>query len=206
MNTPEIPRYAVIDMGTNTFHLLIAELAPDGFKVLHKEKVGVKLGKGSINQGFLSDDAIERGLDCLQSFANTAVSFGIAAKDIIATATSAVRSANNGQFFVEQVLAKTEIKVQVIDGAKEAQLIFEGVTAALGKQSAASLIMDIGGGSVEFIIGNKEQYYWKQSFEVGAIRLHEKFKKHDPILSEEISEINLYLSEKLKPLFDQIKL
>jgi len=200
MNTPEIPRYAVIDMGTNTFHLLIAEPAPDGFKVLHKEKVGVKLGKGSINQGFLSDDAIVRGLDCLKSFADTAAKFGIAAKDIITTATSAVRSANNGQFFVDQVLAHTEIQVQVIDGSKEAQLIFEGVTAALGKQSAASLIMDIGGGSVEFIIAKDNELLYKESFEIGGQRLMELFMDTDPISEAAIDKIELYLEEKLAPL------
>jgi len=200
LNNPEKKRYAVIDMGTNTFHLLIAEPNAGGFTVLHKEKVGVKLGKGSINQGYLSESAIARGLDCLKGFAQVASEFGIPAEEIIATATSAVRSAHNGKAFVQEVLAQTHINVQVIGGALEAQLIFEGVMAAVGKQTAPVLVMDIGGGSVEFVIANGPTILYKESYEIGGQRLMDLFMDTDPISEEAIGKIEIYLESKLAPL------
>ncbi len=195
---------AVIDLGTNTFNLLIGDIKQKEKGILVSLEEPVMLGKGGIQENQITPEAFNRAFVVLAKFKQILNQYPI--DNISAFATSAIRNAKNGNDFIKQVDENFQIQIESISGDLEAEYIYYGVRNSFDFQGENYLIMDIGGGSVEFIIGNKEQYYWKQSFEVGAIRLHEKFKKHDPILSEEISEINLYLSEKLKPLFDQIKL
>jgi exopolyphosphatase/guanosine-5'-triphosphate,3'-diphosphate pyrophosphatase len=195
---------AVIDLGTNTFNLLIGDIKKKEKGILVSLEEPVMLGKGGIQDNLIMPEAFERAFNVLEKFKTVLNQYQI--KSISAFATSAIRNAKNGNDFIQQVDEKFQIQIESISGDLEAEYIYYGVRNSFDFQDENYLIMDIGGGSVEFIIGNKEQYYWKQSFEVGAIRLHEKFKKHDPILSIEINEIKQYLFEKLAPLFDQINL
>ena len=191
-------RIAVIDMGTNTFHILIAEQLDEKLSVLYTEKVPVKIGKGGINDGIIVIEAQERALKTLRHFKNVISQYN--AERIYATATSAIRSAKNGQELCEKIYNSTGIKVRIISGEKEAQYIYEAVKKAVDIGEEKSLIMDIGGGSVEFIICDKDQIFWKASFEIGAQRLLDLFHYHDPIIPEEIENLNLYLTEKLVSL------
>jgi len=197
-------KYAVIDMGTNTFHLLIAEVTKGELLFLHKEKVGVKLGQGSINQGYISEGAMERGLNCLNSFAQTIITFEVPKKNIVATATSAVRSASNGVQFAELIQENTGITVSIIGGELEARLIYEGVKAAIGIKEEPILIMDIGGGSVEFIIAKGNDILYKNSLEIGGQRLMDRFMESDPISIAAIDALNTYLAEQLTSVFEAI--
>lgn len=194
---------AVIDMGTNTFHLLLVKIGNQGFETIYKEKIPVKLGQGGINQDILAPDALQRAFQTLKHFKS--IIDGENIDQVFAFATSAVRNASNGLDFVHEVKETLAIDIHVISGIQEAQLIYEGVklAGALGKSPA--LIMDIGGGSVEFIIGNTETVFWKQSFEIGGQRLLELFHHHDPILPSEIEQLNTYLEEQLKPLLEAIQ-
>ena len=194
---------AVIDLGTNTFNLLIGDTKQKEKGILVSLEEPVMLGKGGIQDNRIMPEAFERAFNVLEKFKTVLNQYQI--KSISAFATSAIRNALNGADFINQVYEKFQIQIESISGDLEAEYIYYGVRNSFDFLNHTYLIMDIGGGSVEFIIGNKEQYYWKQSFEVGAIRLHERFKKHDPILSSEILEIKTYLSEKLTPLLDQIK-
>jgi exopolyphosphatase/guanosine-5'-triphosphate,3'-diphosphate pyrophosphatase len=195
-------RIAIADLGTNTFHLMIVEKG-DPFHILLDEKVAVGLGRGGINKGIIVDEAFERALDCMKYFSETISTYDLSQG--IAIGTSAMRSAENGILLAKEIEKSSLFKVDIIDGEKEAALIFEGVKASGVLEKKPGLIVDIGGGSVEFIIGNTEQVFWKQSFEIGGIRLMEKFQKHDPILQNEISELHQYLSAQLTPLFTAIK-
>ena len=169
-------RLALIDMGTNTFHLLIVEMpTTPGEKplVLLRTKAGVRLGEGGISQGFIAPDSYARALHTLAGFKEEMELHSVT--EVRATATSAVRVTSNGPELVRDIFTQTGIQVEVIAGAREAELICAGVRQAVTLGHEPQLIMDIGGGSVEFIIANDRDIFWKQSFEIGAQRLLDKF-------------------------------
>lgn len=197
-------RIAIIDLGTNTFHLLIVQPAGNQHpNVLHREKRSVRIGLGGINQGFITDEARRRALICLRDFKKTIEDWR--AGTIKALGTSAFRGARNGQDLVHEILVETGIDVGLISGDQEAEYIYYGVRSAMDLGNEKSLIVDIGGGSVEFIIGNKEKLFWKQSFDVGAQRLLERFQSNDPITNKEIKLLNAFLKAELAPLFEQLR-
>ncbi|WKN42286.1 Ppx/GppA phosphatase family protein [Tunicatimonas pelagia] len=192
---------ATIDLGTNTFHLLIAEIQPSkNFSIIYRERIPVMIGQGSINQGFITPEAEERALAALTKFRLKLEDHQVPIDRVHCTATSAFRNAKNGQTLVAKIKQKTGIVVNVISGDQEAKYIYYGVRQAIALSSENSLIMDIGGGSVEFILCNQEQILWKQSFEIGAQRLLDRFDIQDPITEDNIQALKGYFSEKLVPL------
>lgn len=196
-------KIAVIDLGTNTFHLLLAKIEKGGFETLYKEKVAVKLGQGGINEGYITEEAKKRAFIALDNFKDYIEKAQI--KRVYATATSAIRNAKNGLDFVQEIYKRTEISIRIISGEEEAEYIHYGVSKAVRIGEENSLIMDIGGGSIEFILCNSSEVFWKGSFEIGAQRLLDKFHCHDPIAIEEIAELERYLTERLKALDKVIK-
>ena len=197
-------RLAVIDCGTNTFNLLIVEFnSQKKYSNLFSSRISVKLGQGSINKGFINEEAFKRGVNAIKSFYTEIEKYKVS--KILAFATSAIRDAANGVFFVEEVKKQTQIDVLIIDGNREAELIYIGNKGAVQLSESTSLIMDIGGGSNEFILANKQGILWKQSFKIGAARMLEKFSPSDPITSLEINQINSYLNQELRPLADALK-
>jgi hypothetical protein len=122
------------------------------------------------------------------------LSFLINAAQLIA------RSASNGAKFIDQVLSDTGIQIELIDGNREAELIYSAVSAAINLGSHTSLIMDIGGGSVEFIICNQEQIFWKKSYDIGAARLMNQFHHSDPISKSDMEDLQAYLNTVLEDL------
>jgi exopolyphosphatase / guanosine-5'-triphosphate,3'-diphosphate pyrophosphatase len=193
---------AVIDMGTNTFHLLLAELLGANFRTIYKEKIAVKLGQGGISHNQITAEAEKRALHTLTHFKHLIDGEGIT--EIFAFATSSVRNADNGPDFVQKVKAQLGIHIHVISGEEEAQLIYEGIHFSGALDQETHLMMDIGGGSVEFIIGNAKEALWKKSFEIGGQRLLDAFHYHDPILPEEVQKLEQYCGEKLQPLLEAI--
>lgn len=189
--------YAVIDMGTNTFHLLVAVYDGEGVKILHKEKKSVKIGQGGISQGFIAKEAIDRAVDTLKYFYQKAIVY---APTFFVTATSAVRNASNKDELLNKIKLETGISVQVISGEFEAELIYEGVKQSMNLGQENSLIMDIGGGSVEFILCNEHQIFWKGSFEIGGQRLIDLFHHQEPMTAHEIKNEKDYLEKKLQAL------
>ncbi|TSJ40799.1 exopolyphosphatase [Mucilaginibacter corticis] len=191
-------RIAVMDLGTNTFHLLIAEGNASDYKEIVHEHEAVKLGEGGINKGIIQPEAYERGMAAMLKFHKLLGENDV--QDVSAIATSALRNASNGQQFMDEVAEKTGINIEIIDGEQEADYIYKGVKLAGGLSHQTSLIMDIGGGSVEFIVGNENAILWKQSFEIGAARLMDKFHRTDPIPRESINALEIYLEEHLPSL------
>jgi exopolyphosphatase/guanosine-5'-triphosphate,3'-diphosphate pyrophosphatase len=191
---------AVMDLGTNTFHLLIARGNAQKPEELFHTTVPVRLGEGGINNGIIQPAAYARGIGTMLKFRERIEEYKV--KSIKAAATSALRTTSNGRNFIDEVKAKTGIQIELINGDNEARYIYEGVKAGQCLNDKNSLILDIGGGSVEFILGNDQEILWKQSFEIGAARLMDKFHKKDPIPASAIKELNTYLEETLKPLFE----
>jgi exopolyphosphatase/guanosine-5'-triphosphate,3'-diphosphate pyrophosphatase len=197
-------RISVIDLGTNTFNLLIVETIEDqGYKILYNNKLPVKLGKSGIDKKEIRPDAITRGLNAIERHLQTIHEFK--SEKTFAFATSAVRSARNGEQFVKMVFQKFNLHVEIINGEREAELIYYGVKQAVKLSNEKVLILDIGGGSNEFIIADSDTVYWKKSYPLGVARLMAKFRPSDPISIEEIEFISNYLEERLSDLFEELK-
>lgn len=197
-------RVAILDLGTNTFHLLIAEKSTSTYTIIHRERMAVRLGRGGINNDTILPDAIERALTALTTYKQTIEQHQV--EKIYAFGTSALRNAVNGQSIVEKIQATTGIHVEIISGEHEAQLIYQGVNLALQLGDERALVVDIGGGSIEFIIATGKDIFWKQSFEIGGQRLIEKFNISDPITSTEIQTLNLYFQQTLNPLLEALSI
>jgi exopolyphosphatase/guanosine-5'-triphosphate,3'-diphosphate pyrophosphatase len=195
-------RVAVMDLGTNTFHLLIASGTAHNYQEIVHLHESVKLGEGGINKGYILPEAFARGINTMQQFQQQIEANEV--EQVRAIATSALRSASNGTDFINEVKAKTGISIEIIDGAQEAEFIYNGVRLCGCLSACSSLIMDIGGGSVEFILGNAENIIYKQSFEIGAARLMDLFHRTDPIPPASIEALNLYLEDKLGYLFKAV--
>ena len=195
---------AIIDMGTNTFHLMLAAITSEGFIINYREKVPVKIGMGGINKGYITPEGIERAVKAMKDFKITIQDARI--ENALAFGTSALRNAKNGEDVVKRIEVESGIKTQIISGIQEAEYIYHGTRAAIDMGSEKSLIMDIGGGSVEFIIGNADEIFWSHSFEIGGQRLLEKFQKHDPIIKEEIEAIFNFFTKEIALLLEELKI
>ncbi|MBX2951742.1 MAG: phosphatase [Leadbetterella sp.] len=190
---------AIVDLGTNTFHILIF----DKDRVIFKESLAAKMGMGGINRGEITPEATERSIRVLKIFREKLDQYQVPDERVFAFGTSALRSAGNREEVLERILAETGIAVKVIDGTEEASLIYEGVKKAV-KVEETVLIVDIGGGSVEFIICNPEKVLWMQSFEIGGQRLLERFMKKDPLPPSETGRMEAYFREVLLPLTNAV--
>jgi len=196
-----MPRYAAIDLGTNTFHLLIVEQEADGsLRELKRLRSFVKLGEEGIET--IGKAAYERGLQALQVYKKIIDKYEV--KFVKACGTAALRSATNGPDSVKDVKTKTKIIVSLIPGNREAELIYKGVKLAVPFKDERKLIMDIGGGSVEFILANGSTIHWAQSFPIGVAVLFNRFHKSDPIKNSEIQKLQNFLKEELAPLFSAL--
>lgn len=190
---------AIIDLGTNTFHIMVFE----SDKIIFRKSLAAKLGMGGINQSEITLEAQNRAIGFLKVFREILDDFEVPNHKVFAFGTSALRSAKNKGAVLEKFKNETGIIVKVIDGLEEASLIYEGVKQAV-EIKETSMIVDIGGGSVEFIICNSEKVLWIRSFEIGGQRLLVKFMKKDPISASEISKLQDYLREELLPLSNAV--
>lgn len=197
-------RISIIDLGTNTFNLLVAEVLTDKqINMLHRSKYPVKIGEGGINQNYITKEAQERAylafaeMKQIMNSYQTVKTFGFA--------TSAIRTANNGVDFVNKIHQDFDIDIAIISGDREAELIYYGMREAVGLDDELVAILDIGGGSNEIIIANSEKIFWKKSYPIGMTRLLEKFQPSNPISLDEINEIELFLKEKLVDLIEVLK-
>jgi exopolyphosphatase/guanosine-5'-triphosphate,3'-diphosphate pyrophosphatase len=193
-------RIAILDLGTNTFNLLIAEKGKHGEPVfIYKKELPVEIGKGGIHKGHITAEAIERAIKALHVHRKTITEYGV--ENFFAFATSAVRDASNGKDFAERIRIETGIDIKIVSGEEEAEWIYEGVKYSGVLGDATSIIMDIGGGSTEFIIANKHKIFWKKSYPLGVTRLYEMFFPSDPMSKEKQHEVEKYISDKLTDMF-----
>ena len=174
MAAPE-RRIAAIDIGTNSIHMIVAELRRNGgYRVVDKEKEMVQLGLSSLGGAPLSEEAMERGVEAVARMAK--VARGWQAEEIVAVATSAVREAPNRREFLKRVKDAADVRVKVISGEEEADYIYRAVRAAVELDEAGTLLcIDIGGGSVEMIVGTSREIYFTASEPLGSLRLAQRF-------------------------------
>lgn len=196
-------RVAILDLGTNTFLLLIGEATAGTPRIVHKERAYVSLGAGSLQRGMLTAEAQQRAMSTLRHFKQLIDAHQVT--HVRAVATSALRSVSNGAAFVQHVKAQIGIDIQIISGDEEATLIYQGVKKAVPMSKASSLIMDIGGGSVEYIISNNTGIQWQRSFEIGGQRLWDAFHNSDaPITPEQLTQLDTYIDTQLQPLWEAV--
>ncbi|HMG34754.1 MAG TPA: Ppx/GppA phosphatase family protein [Blastocatellia bacterium] len=177
-------KLAAIDIGSNSIHLVIVQATPGQHpEIIDREKEMVRLGAGTLREHRLSRDTMDRAISTLRRFKKMAE--GNKADLIITTATSAVRESHNADDFVDRVRRETGLDVQVLPGVEEARLIALAVAEVTDFNNRKALILDIGGGSTEFIVTSGGEPELLLSVRVGAVRLTEKFITTDPISSQE---------------------
>lgn len=200
--TEKAPLIAAIDVGTNSFHLIIASVDSRGrLQTILREKEVVRLGASAGDIKYLSQEAIERGVQTLKRFADIAKSKGA---DIRAIATSAVREALNSSEFIELVKKETEIDIEVVSGIEEGRLIYLGTLHSMPIVNQKALVIDIGGGSTETIIGKEGNILYVHSEKLGAIRLSIRFNLLDDIEDENIQQCRRYIRGVWTPIFRKI--
>lgn len=191
-------RIGIIDCGTNTFNVLIVEtLGDEKWEVLFSTKIVVKLAPSAIDNR-IGINRFSRGIDALLIHRNILSNFQVS--KYFAFATSAIRDSANGADFVQAAEEVLGMTIEVIDGNREAQLIYEGVKLSMELGDKPSLIMDIGGGSLEFVICNDETVFWKTSLPLGVSRLKGMIRPSDPMTAEEVAQIEEQIDKLLGPL------
>lgn len=196
-------RIAVIDIGTNTINLAIAVVNPDNsYQIIYSTKEPARLGSGGINQGVITPEAMQRGIAAIGRYVEIIKQFGV--EKTLTIGTSAMRCAANGADFAQQINERFGLETRIITGDDEAQLIYDGVKQVMPIGNDRVLILDIGGGSNEFIIANKEGIIWKQSFELGLARLLDRFGFSDPVNQQQIKAMETYIRGELMPLYEAL--
>lgn len=195
-------RLAIIDLGSNTFHLLICEVPPDRTRnILYKERIYVKLASKGL--GMIDLDSEQRAIEAMQRFGQHIRNYEVTFVRCIGT--SALREAVNGMAVAEQLTAASGLPIEIIDGDREAGYIFRGITSALPALDRPALIMDIGGGSVEFILYVGTTILFKGSYKIGVAVLYKHFHHTDPIATDSIAQLEAFVSQELKALFTAVK-
>jgi exopolyphosphatase / guanosine-5'-triphosphate,3'-diphosphate pyrophosphatase len=196
-------RIAAVDVGSNSIHMVVAQVESDGrFHVLDRAKEMVRLGKRTLSDGRLPDEAIAAGIQTLSQFRTLAERQGVTR--IKAVATSAVREAANGGDFIEQVEKDIGLRVKVIPGREEARLIYLGVRHAIDLSGKPALVADVGGGSLELIFVEDGKPLALESVKLGVARMSERFLPSDPPTSKEIAALEQHLAEELDPILRRL--
>ena len=203
-------KIAVIDLGTNGFRLQIAEVpnvqpisksSTRQFNIIYKENDELKLAADGIHH--IGKVPFERGLAAMRRFSTVVNEQGV--QNVKAFGTAALRMADNGQDFINKVKKETGIEIDLITGEREAELIYKGMKLGVPLNAQADVMIDVGGGSVEFIICNTEGVLWAKSFNVGVAILKQNFHQNDPILQDEITAIENFLNENALEFLEKIK-
>ena len=188
-------KIAVIDCGTNTFNLLIASINKNGLKIHVKKKRVVKLAQ-DFNNKLITDKATLRALNAMHYYKGLINDAKISFNAVYCVGTSAIREAKNQIDFIREVYLATKIKIQPISGLQEATYIFKGILEEHIFSDECVIIMDIGGGSVEFIISKERKIVWKKSFPIGAAKILNRIQPHFPFNTKDVKAIsNLFDSE-----------
>lgn len=194
-------RAAAIDIGTNSIHMIIAEaLVRGGYRIIDKEKEMVQLGRGSLDGDPLTGEAIVRGVDVMTRMAEIAKRWEV--DEVIAVATSAVREAPNRRAFISAVSDACGVKVRVISGEEEADYIYRAVRAAVDLHGGTACCIDIGGGSVELIIGTEREVFFTASEPVGSLRMTQKFFEKNGGGAEECRK---YVHKRMRKAVDRAR-
>ena len=198
-------KLAVVDIGTNSIHMVLADIDPDGsYKILDRFKDMTRLGDGTFQRKRLSKAAMTRGIEVLRNLTTLARNKGFS--KIVMAATSAVREAKNGGQFIEAVAEQTQVRVRVVTGQEEARLIYLGIRQSMELTDTPSLMVDIGGGSVEVMAGTRDRLVGVQSLKLGAIRLKDQILAKAPPSKRQLRELYKAIEHELREALHQLKL
>lgn len=201
---PTDVRLAAIDVGSNSIHMIVAQIdSGGGVTTLWRLKEMVGLGRISFPARRLSADAMDRAVATLGRFQQVARQRGC--EKICAVATSAVREAENGGDFIERVRNELGLRVRVVSGREEARLIYLGVRHATDLHGGPHLILDIGGGSVEFIVATDAKPLLLESRKLGSARMTARYIKSDPVDAKELAALLRHYRQELGPLCESIR-
>lgn len=196
-------KLAAIDIGTNSMRLLITDYEKGEFSGREKYVNTTRIGQGVDENGYINDEAIKRNIDALCEFSKLARDKSC--QNIWAMGTSALRDSKNGDEFVSEAYEKTGVQIEIINGDMEANMGFIGVMEGIGSKSDNILVLDIGGGSTEFVVGNRDGIRFMKSENVGALRMTEKFLKTDPIDETEYKAMEMHIDSVIEDTIDTIK-
>lgn len=192
-------RIAALDLGSNSFHLLVADARPDAtFVPVLREKEMLRLGDVVARTGLLSDEAADRALEVVRRFRALAEASG--ASEIVACATSAIREAENGAEMVGRFATEAGLAVKVISGREEAALIFRAVQASVLIDPGPALCLDLGGGSLEIVVGDSNALLWSTSVKLGVARLTAELVSGDPPKAADLRRLRKRLVSVLGPV------
>ena len=196
---------AAIDMGTNSIHMVVVRIDTSlpAFTIIARQKDIVRLGDRDPKTGNLTAAAMERSLAALQRCQDLAKSFQ--AEQIIAVATSATREAPNGQQFLDTIYRQLGLVVDLIPGQEEARRIYLGVLSSMDFHHQPHIIIDIGGGSTELVLGDSYETRFLSSTKVGAVRLTQKFISTDPISNKEFNYLRAYVRGMLERPLEELQ-
>jgi exopolyphosphatase/guanosine-5'-triphosphate,3'-diphosphate pyrophosphatase len=187
-------KIAAIDVGTNSMRLLLCEYEKGHFENKEKHLIVTRLGQGLSANGMISQDAIDRNMNALKIFKEKAEQYG--AEEVIAIATSAVRDAENREEFLNKAKQYSGIDIMVITGETEADM---GITGVASESDAIKeeniLVIDIGGGSTELVLGNDKGILFSTSINAGTVRMTEKFITAHPIQENDIENLKINLQQ-----------
>ncbi|WP_053955560.1 Ppx/GppA phosphatase family protein [Inediibacterium massiliense] len=195
-------KLGAIDIGTNSMRILIAKVKNNQIIESFKDLRSTRIGEGVDKTGVLSNHAIQRNIDALKEFVEIAHKEKVEKLSIIAT--SAVRDAKNKGEFLRRASKEAGVQIEVISGEREATLGFLGVLKGI-EQKKNILVVDIGGGSTEFILGNEKGIDHVISMNMGAVRMTEKFVHTDPVSKEEIDQMSKDIDKQIEIAMDSIK-
>jgi exopolyphosphatase / guanosine-5'-triphosphate,3'-diphosphate pyrophosphatase len=181
---------AALDIGTNSFHLVVARLLDNGYEIVTREKETVRLGHGGGDMKELSAEAIDRGISALRRMQRIAAVHNARVR---AVATSAVREAHNSDVFLTRARKEAKVDIEVISGLEEARLIHLGVLQAVPAFEQRLILVDIGGGSTEVLVGEHGETLAARSFKLGAVRLTDRFFAGGTTTTASVSDCRSYV-------------
>lgn len=195
---------AAIDIGTNSIHMVVVRIQPSlpSYTVIAREKQMVRLGEYCQKTGWLKPEAMARALEALTRCKGIAE--GLGAEEIVAVATSAVREAPNGPEFLHQIQRVVGLHVDLVSGMEEARRIYLGVLSAIEFEGRPHVVLDIGGGSTELILGDGHEPSFLESVKVGAVRLSEQFVQSDPISARDFIHLRTQVRSLLEPAIGEL--
>src|SRR3954453_1435416 len=196
-------RIGALDLGSNSFHLLVVDAHPDGrFETLVQEKEMLRVGDVVSREGRITDLAAEQLIASVRRLRSLAEAAG--AEEFVACATSAMREADNSSTVVDRIEARTGVRVDVISGIEEARLIFAAVQASILLEPGPALCLDLGGGSLEGSVGDQHELLWSTGVKWGVARLSPELGRHDPLDEADVRRLRRRITQVLAPLAAEV--
>ncbi|WP_372995145.1 Ppx/GppA family phosphatase [Lutispora sp.] len=194
-------KIAAIDLGTNSMRLMLCEVVGKKFRTKSKEVITTRIGKDMGHKGLLTEKAMAKNIEAIKYFKKRAEEYG--AEKTIIFATSAIRDAANKDLFLERVKDETGLDIMVLNGEEEAEVGMLG--ASYGFEDENLLVIDVGGGSTELVLGSEDKILYSTSINAGAVRMTEKYVKSNPIQQSDIQELEKSLETLFSDALNQLK-